>query len=69
VNAELALAALPLAEQLHVDAARWASEWRAQSIAYRKERGMKPFDIDPDQHLWLAHYEGFKAGVEHAGRR
>lgn len=48
--------------QLHLAACKFANDRQSESIKYRTDNKLKPFDEDKTRAKWLAHYEGFVAG-------
>lgn len=53
---------------LHLAAAKYATDKGTESFNYRKKMKLKPFDLySKNQDIWVAHYEGFKAGYEQSG--
>ena len=53
-------------DAVHLAAAKYANDWDNASIAYRKQKNYQPFNLFVTQDMWVAHYEGFKAGFAHA---
>lgn len=48
---------------LHIAAANYANRRRDDTRRYRRELQLKPIIFPHESHVWLAHYEGFKAGA------
>ena len=50
------------ADKIHKKAQRYASLRNEEAKKIRREKKLTPVDPDPNREIYLAHYEGFKAG-------
>lgn len=51
-------------DALHIEAANYANARRLETAQYRQRMGSPPLHEDIAGWTWVAHYEGFKAGMK-----
>jgi len=51
-------------DNLHLEACAYANKRKEERLVYRREKKLKPLNDDRNNDLWLAHYEGYRAGAK-----